>query len=57
MLVLYVALAILGSFLLEMMLHHFRRNYEIVWVSAPEQTGSDIAREIVSALRKNQARI
>ena len=57
MLVLYVAVAILGSFLVEMLLHHFRRNYEIVWVSVPEQTGHDIAQEITRNLRKNQVRI
>lgn len=55
MLVLYVALAILGSFLIEMLLHHFKRNYEIVWVSAPEQTGNDIAQEIVRNLRESRA--
>jgi hypothetical protein len=57
MLVLYVAVAILGSFLVEMLLHHLRRNYEIVWVSAPAQTGHDIALEITRNLRKNQVRI
>jgi hypothetical protein len=51
MLVLYVALAILGSFLVEMVLHQFRKNYEIVWVSAPEKSGRDIAEEIVRNLR------
>jgi hypothetical protein len=57
MLVLYVALAILGSFLVEILLHAFKRNYEIVWLKAPEQSGLDIAQEIVGTLRKTQSRI
>ena len=54
MLVLFVALAILGAFLAEILFHHFRNNYEIEWVALREKTGGEIAEEIIRSLRENQ---
>ncbi len=53
MLVLYVAIALLGSFLAEILLHHLRSNYEIEWVYPFRRDETDMAQEIAKALRKS----
>jgi hypothetical protein len=53
MLVFIIAGAIIGSFLVEYLVHLFADNYEIEWDSALESGGDvDFAQEIVTAMRK-----
>lgn len=52
MLVFIVAAAILGSFAIELAVRLFTNNFEIEWVSPAEESGADIARKIVGAMRK-----
>ncbi|MGY5776954.1 hypothetical protein [Rhizobium sp. LEGMi135b] len=53
MLVFIIAGAIIGSFLVEYLVHLFVDNYEIEWDSALENgKDADFAQEIVTAMRK-----
>ncbi|MEZ2219580.1 hypothetical protein [Rhizobium sp. RCC_161_2] len=52
MLVLIVAVAIVGSLVIEHVAHLFANNYEIEWVSRVDRDGGISAQEIISAMRK-----
>ncbi|MDL2398676.1 hypothetical protein [Rhizobium mayense] len=53
MLVLVVAVAIIGSFILEYVVHLFANNYEIEWATAhAEGKATNSAQEIANAMRK-----
>lgn len=53
MLVFIIAGAILGSFLMEYLVHLFSDNYEIEWGPASKSgKDADFAQEIVTAMRK-----
>ena len=55
MLVFIIAGAIVGSFLVEYLVHLFADNYEIEWDSAFESSKDvDFAQEIATAMRKTQ---
>ncbi|WP_245407460.1 hypothetical protein [Rhizobium sp. SEMIA4064] len=55
MLVLIVAVAIIGSFVVEYLVHLFADNYEIEW--APQADTTNSAQEIVIAMRKTHREI
>jgi hypothetical protein len=53
MLVLIVTIAIIGSFVVEYLVHLFRNNYEIEWIIPSEQEKSaSAAQEIINVMRK-----
>ena len=53
MLVLIVAVAIIGSFVVEYAVHLFANNYEIEWATTRiDRDGTNFAQEIATAMRK-----
>ena len=52
MLVLIVAVAIIGSFVIEYAVHLFANNYEIEWAAHTDSDDTASAQEIISAMRK-----
>ena len=54
MLVFIVAVAILGSFAIEFAVRLFANNFEIEWVTPAEESGADIARNIIGTMRKTR---
>ncbi|HEY0121105.1 MAG TPA: hypothetical protein VGC14_04955 [Rhizobium sp.] len=52
MLVLIVAVAIIGSLVIELLVHLFANNYEIEWAAHVDKGGTISAQEIISAMRK-----
>ncbi len=52
MLVLIVAVAITGSFVIEHIVHLFANSYEIEWAAPADKSDAISAQEIISAMRK-----
>jgi hypothetical protein len=57
MLVFLVAATIIGSFLLEIVLHHLANHYEIEWIFPFRRPEKDMAQEILASLRKSAANL
>jgi hypothetical protein len=52
MLILLVATALIGSFIVEMLVRQFRNNYEIEWPAAVVVAENSMALEIAATLRR-----
>jgi len=55
MLVLFLSAAILGAVALEIVFHQLRNRYEVEWVPLCETKETDIAAEIVRAMKRDRA--
>jgi hypothetical protein len=57
MLILLLTIAIVGSFVVEMILHEIAKHYEIEWVSSRQAAQPDLAKDVVARLRAAQGNL
>ena len=57
MLILLLTIAIVGSFVIEMILHEVARHYEIEWVPLQRAAQPDLTTDVVARLRAAQGNL